>query len=474
RVLRRRTTTPHSSMAIHQRVISLAARLLLILAHLQVHSVASSPVTRPKLPTTSFAPSPSYNSITGATEVPITNSAEDLKSTTASHVSIFSSEPQLTKCDWHYEEEKRNSLFSNGTHELVFHVMLYVIKPGQRRCYVTRNDLESKLDDTLETDIITGFAFACRDPGTELLFLENEEAEQLSGSSSPGGVGGPETEMNDLNMTQGTQYRFYPRNIQYFQSQNCRIHAKAVWIALDLAELENGDRYCEGFRNLVSFSIVSDWTLRDNLHYLTRCKGYLDNVVEMEFYNSSLTSFPEELSNTIPNLERTRGKSDPVFDNVPGLEFLSLAHNELQNIPEDLFASLRSLKRLDLQGNKLTRLPSDTFRNVLSLETLNLEDNQLEVLQDGLFTSLRELKKVMLKTTISSRSLTELSLLSVKLTSIDLQHNPLKEVPPIVFMLPGLRTANLEHTDIEVLDFAEIDRRTEAYKLTGALKNPTP
>nr|KAG5688001.1 hypothetical protein BaRGS_022942 [Batillaria attramentaria] len=561
----------HSTLTINANVFSLAPLLLLVL--FSVHLTNANPVNHTSATTTTTT-GIEYDNATIAANVSteVDESTTDANSSTGLNASpVSGAEPPLRKCEWTFSEQRRNKLFFIGQHELVFHVLRYIINKGQRRCYVTRNDLESKLDASVDKEVIVGFAFACRDLGTELIFLENEEAEQLSGSS-PGGVEDQEAEMNDINVTQGTQYRFYPGSISYFQSQNCRIHAKAVWMvgnmtdfrvftaigerAVDLAELENGDRYCEGFRNLVSFSIVNDWTLQDNLHYLTRCKGYLDNVVEMELYNNSLTSFPDELRDTVPNLgslqvqknhltspvefpwkpgfvalprnlSRTyqfnslynyrnsfdmqpnlfrkililsmnnitnlthfqfsgefqyiklennslREISDDVFDNVPSLQFLSLAHNELQNIPEDLFSSLQSLTGLDLQGNKLTRLPNDTFRNVRSLETLNLQDNQLEVLQDGLFTSLRELKNVMLKNnnlmTVSDGAF---STLSVKLTSIDLQHNPLIEVPPIVFLLRGLKNINLEHTDIEVLDFTEIDLRTDYHALINALKNPT-
>lgn len=482
----------------------------------------------------------------------------------------------LTKCEFDYSEDERNSIFSQHHNVLHFHVMGFKVKAGKSRCYMTRNDLERKLLVAPERDVIGAFGVVCREAGTEVVFLENEEARELewsAGGSTSRGV--EDEEMGrflNYSQSQGTQYRWHPRYIQYFQTGNCRISMKAVWMvanmtelrvftavgnqAVSLSELQDEPGLCEAFRHMVSFSVVSDPTLQDNLHYLTHCRGYLDTVVEMDFYNNSLTSFPGVLRDTIPNLRALALKgnnltspiefpwkpgfavlprnlsrtyqfnihynfdgafdmppdlfrkvysldenkitnltkfqfsgefqyitvernglnniSQHVFDRVPDVEFLSLAYNSLDSVPEDLFASLRNLKRLDLQGNNLTRLPDNVFKKLVRLETLNIENNRLEVIQDGLFTTLEQLKTVKLKNNnLVVISDLAFSTMSVKITSLDLQGNPLKEVPPVVFLLRGLKLINLEYTAIEVLDFAEIDRRTRIYVMVEALKNPT-
>ncbi|PVD18373.1 hypothetical protein C0Q70_20922 [Pomacea canaliculata] len=63
--------------------------------------------------------------------------------------------------------------------------------------------------------------------------------------------------------------------------------------------------------------------------------------------------------------------------------------------------------------------------------------------------------------------------LSIKLSLLDLSENPLKEIPPIIFLLRGLVNTNLESTDIEILDFVEIINRTSTYRILENLRNPT-
>jgi Leucine-rich repeat (LRR) protein len=59
----------------------------------------------------------------------------------------------------------------------------------------------------------------------------------------------------------------------------------------------------------------------------------------------------------------------------PSLSFLSLQNNSIEEIPEEAFSNLFSLKELNLQsaGNRIKRIERNAF-NLSSLETLTIGD----------------------------------------------------------------------------------------------------
>ncbi|PVD18370.1 hypothetical protein C0Q70_20919 [Pomacea canaliculata] len=432
----------------------------------------------------------------------------------------------MTRCLVEYITQKRLSLYSiHGyilpSQEITLKFLMDEDSDNKNRtvCFVTRSDLENKLNSFEGPPIIGAFRFTCKSP-----------------------------------------------------IERCRVSLRGAWMvasmtdlrvftsfgdnSLNLQELQQDTKLCDAFRHVVAFSIINNWAVEDDLHHLATCTGKLDNVVEVVLANVSLKSFPKMLHTVMPNLRalelsnnhlwapvdfdwmpgfaelprnlsRTfqfnnlysyygaidiqpnlfrrmyilngnnitnlthfyfRGEfqyvslerngmteiGEKVFYRIPDLQFLSLADNVLESLPENLFSSLRKLKRLDLQGNKLKYLPTNLFRNLLQLQQLNLEGNKLDKLQDGLFSNLEHLTSFRLKgNNLMHVSDKAFDTLSIKLSLLDLSENPLKEIPPIIFLLRGLVNTNLESTDIEVLDFVEIINRTSFTRVLESLRNPT-
>ena len=71
-----------------------------------------------------------------------------------------------------------------------------------------------------------------------------------------------------------------------------------------------------------------------------------------------------------------------VLERLTPLEWLSLAGNNLQSLPESL-CSLPSLRHLDLSQNSLTELP-DGMHALRHLEYLDVRDNSLQHLPGSL------------------------------------------------------------------------------------------
>ncbi|KAJ8965008.1 hypothetical protein NQ314_004406 [Rhamnusium bicolor] len=120
------------------------------------------------------------------------------------------------------------------------------------------------------------------------------------------------------------------------------------------------------------------------------------------------------------------------FARLPRLRTLLLANNELESISEMAFHNSTQLQILDLSNNKLDRLGERTFEGLVRLELLNLEGNILEDLPETIFERVR---LQMLENINLARNLFETApLKSLQrqyffVSSVDLSHNKLKDIP---------------------------------------------
>jgi Leucine-rich repeat (LRR) protein len=109
----------------------------------------------------------------------------------------------------------------------------------------------------------------------------------------------------------------------------------------------------------------------------------------------------------------------------PSLEYLNVAHNRLERLPQD---SLPRLLELRAQGNPLEPLRADTFAAMPALRLLSLRGCGLERLPDRL-EGLRELRDLDLR----ANGLTDVPEAVAALPSLqrlDLRWNPMDGVPP--------------------------------------------
>ncbi|KAJ8956518.1 hypothetical protein NQ318_019237 [Aromia moschata] len=120
------------------------------------------------------------------------------------------------------------------------------------------------------------------------------------------------------------------------------------------------------------------------------------------------------------------------FARLPRLRTLLLANNQLESISEMAFHNSTQIQILDLSNNKLDRLGERTFEGLVRLELLDLEGNILEDLPETIFERVR---LQMLENVNLARNLFEVApLKSLQrqyffVSSVDLSHNKLKEIP---------------------------------------------
>jgi len=86
-----------------------------------------------------------------------------------------------------------------------------------------------------------------------------------------------------------------------------------------------------------------------------------------------------------------RGIHHRTFNLMPGVRFLSLAHNELADLEDPHFAGLSTLTSLDLSHNLLARIGPGALAGLGPLASLSLADNALQHLPPGLLDEMRTL-----------------------------------------------------------------------------------
>ncbi|KZS07806.1 SLIT protein [Daphnia magna] len=92
------------------------------------------------------------------------------------------------------------------------------------------------------------------------------------------------------------------------------------------------------------------------------------------------------------------------FEGFANLRILRLSNNQLQYIPDLVFATLGHLQRLDLSHNQLTAVGKRTLRGLNSLRNLQLDNNQLTCIDEAALRSQKELEIL----TLNNNNLTSL------------------------------------------------------------------
>ncbi len=148
--------------------------------------------------------------------------------------------------------------------------------------------------------------------------------------------------------------------------------------------------------------------------------------------------------------------SNSVFSHFVDLEQITLAQNEINIIESNAFLGMTNLQKLNLSKNFLGRIDSKTFQNLEKLEVLDLSYNHIRVLGDrsfqGLprllnlnltgnalesvhqFATLPNLKKLYLGENRIS-SLSSVANIANNLTTLDLEHNRLKDLSDLYTIL---------------------------------------
>ncbi|KAL8618865.1 hypothetical protein ACOMHN_000872 [Nucella lapillus] len=492
-----------------------ATLLLPLLLLLELTILAQPVMTAPLVPTTSVLD-------TAAPEaLPTQPFTEDSTSTDTSQENnqtsdyVDSTPSRLARCQYEYSESVRDGLYEVGGENVPMQPKRFILPVNETRCYIRRQDLESKLNASTSGEIIVIFVFGCRNPvGTDIVFLEDEEAEDLEASYAVSDNNGSyssrerEARYDQWRVNnQSSGYHWYEHVVSYYQSMNCRANFKGADMVanmsdlrvlsaigprpLNLSELQEQPALCRLFRNMVAFGIMQDWTAQTHLHHLAACADHLHKVVEMDFTNDSLTSFPREIQAAVPNLRALAlidnnltapveypwppgfatlprnlsrrylfnlGYSfDASFDMPPNLfrRIFVLDGNQITNLTHFQFHS--QFQYISVQQNGLREIAAGVFDNVTSLQFLSLADNELDSLPVNLFDRLSNLKRLDLQGNRLVTLSTDIFRHVRKLERLNLERNLLQLIQG------GLFTRLEELTEVKLKDNSIVEVKKEAF-----------
>ncbi|XP_074638252.1 protein flightless-1 homolog [Acropora palmata] len=156
----------------------------------------------------------------------------------------------------------------------------------------------------------------------------------------------------------------------------------------------------------------------------------LEDLLTIDFSHNQLKEVPPEL------------------ENAKALIVLSLSHNKISVISNQLFINLTDLIYLDLGNNQIESIPPQ-LRRLVHLQTLILNNNPLLHAQLRQLPSLTQLHTLHLRNTQRTVSNMPSKLESlVNLADLDLSYNDLPRVPEPVYLIASLKRVNLSHNQI--------------------------
>lgn len=111
---------------------------------------------------------------------------------------------------------------------------------------------------------------------------------------------------------------------------------------------------------------------------------------------------------------------------LQALVTLDLAANNIENLPQFIFAGLKRLRQLNLQQNRIHFIPDAAFVGLIALNVIRLDGNNLHSLSPELFNDTKQLREIHVQNNSLNVLAPELFAGLEHLTVLDLSHNQLR------------------------------------------------
>ncbi|XP_073939233.1 leucine-rich repeat serine/threonine-protein kinase 2 isoform X2 [Castor canadensis] len=175
-------------------------------------------------------------------------------------------------------------------------------------------------------------------------------------------------------------------------------------------------------------------------------------LTHLDLHSNKLTSFPSYLlkMNCIASLDASRndiGLSivlDPAVK-CPTLKQLNLSYNQLSSVPENLTDVVEKLEQLILEGNKISAIGSPL--SLKELKILNLSKNCIASLPENFLEACPKVESFSARMNF----LAGMPFLPSSITSLKLSQNKFTCIPDAILNLPHLRSLDLSRNSIESL-----------------------
>ncbi|XP_059967807.1 leucine-rich repeat serine/threonine-protein kinase 2 isoform X4 [Mesoplodon densirostris] len=214
----------------------------------------------------------------------------------------------------------------------------------------------------------------------------------------------------------------------------------------------------------------------DALSQKSCISGHLEHLVKLELHQNALTSFPQQLCETlkclthldlqsnkftsfppyllkmncIANLDVSRNDIGPsvVLDRsvrCSTLKQFNLSYNQLSFLPENLSDVVENLEQLILEGNKISGICSPL--SLKELKILNLSKNHISSLSEDFLETCPKVESLSARMNF----LAAMPFLPSSMTSLKLSQNRFTCVPEAILNLPHLRSLDMSNNDIQYL-----------------------
>lgn len=141
--------------------------------------------------------------------------------------------------------------------------------------------------------------------------------------------------------------------------------------------------------------------------------------------------------------------SADIIADAERLQIIILSQNNIFYIKNDTFKGHFDVEHIDLSNNALRSLPDKMFHNMHKLKFVSLARNSLTTLPRNIFATLNELSTLYMEgNRITHIERTHLPSYSLKLSYINLNYNPIIDLPVAIFYIEGLKTVDLKYTNI--------------------------
>ncbi|XP_061466572.1 leucine-rich repeat-containing G-protein coupled receptor 4 isoform X1 [Rhineura floridana] len=162
-----------------------------------------------------------------------------------------------------------------------------------------------------------------------------------------------------------------------------------------------------------------------------------------------LSAFTHSLDVSMNNITRL---PEDAFKNLPYLEELRLAGNDLAFIHPKALSGLKELKVLTLQNNQLKTVPNEAIRGLNGLQSLRLDANHITAVPEDSFEGLVQLRHLWL----DDNSLTDVPVVPLSnlpsLQALTLALNKITNIPDFAFTnLSSLVVLHLHNNKIKTL-----------------------
>uniref|UniRef100_A0A8I3WGE9 Leucine-rich repeat serine/threonine-protein kinase 2 n=1 Tax=Callithrix jacchus TaxID=9483 RepID=A0A8I3WGE9_CALJA len=231
-------------------------------------------------------------------------------------------------------------------------------------------------------------------------------------------------------------------------------------------------------REYVTSLDLSANELRDIDALSQKCclSGHLEHLEKLELHQNALTSFPQQLCETlkslthldlhsnkftsfpsyllkmncIANLDVSRNDIGPsvVLDpavKCPTLKQFNLSYNQLSSVPENAADVVEKLEQLILEGNKISGICSPL--RLKELKILNLSKNHISSLSENFLEACPKVESFSARMNF----LAAIPFLPSSMTSLKLSQNKFTCIPEAILNLPHLRSLDMSSNDIQYL-----------------------